>query len=160
MHPQLEAVFNEAETRYLKSEELNLINQYVDSLPARLEAYRALRECELVVMQQVADQIQAAMPQEKIENLERSIKNALLLLRYCAIGMLLNDDSFVQERLINWLSSTISIHNTPAIDTQLYRLLNQGLSKTLSPNQVSLLSPYITKAQTVLLQPAPTPALV
>jgi hypothetical protein len=159
MHPQIEAILDEAENRYLNSEELGLINQYVNSLPTRIETYRSLRDRELEIMQQVADQLQMAMPQEKTENLERSLKNALLLLRYCAMGMLFNDESFVRERLLDWLSATMSFYNTQAIDTTLYRLLNQQLSQTL-PTHISLLNPMLTMAQTALQKSAATPALV
>jgi hypothetical protein len=158
MHPQIEAILDEAENRYLSSEELGLINQYVDSLPTRIETYRSLRDRELEIMQQVANQLQAAMPQEKTENLERSLKNALLLLRYCAMGMLFNDESFVRERLLNWLSVAMSFYNTQAIDTTLYRLLNQQLSQAL-PGHISLLSPMLTMAQTTLQKSTAAPAL-
>jgi len=160
MHPQLEAIFDEAENRYLKPEELSVINHYVNSLPDRIDAYRAVRDQELEIMQQVADQLQVEMPQEKVENLERSIKNALLMLRYCAMGMLLNDESFVQERLVNWLGKTSSIHNTHAIDTVLYSLLNQRLSQVLNATQLSLINLQLTKAQSILLQQHSTPTLV
>ncbi|MBW4473001.1 MAG: hypothetical protein KME45_21875 [Stenomitos rutilans HA7619-LM2] len=156
MHPQIETIFDEAELRYLKSEELSVVNQYVNSLPERLETYRALRDHELEIMQQVADQLEAALPQETVENLERSLKNALLLLRYSAMGMLLNDEAFVQERLVDWLTKTISLHNTRAIDMALFRLLNQKLMQTLAPKQINLVGPYIAKVQTAILQ---TPAL-
>lgn len=152
MHPQIETIFDEAENRYLKSEELNVINQYVNSLPERLETYRALRDRELEIMQQVADQLEAALPQESIEKLERSLKNALLLLRYSAMGMLLNDEAFVQEQLVSWLTKTLSLHNTRAIDTVLFRLLNQRLMQTLTAKQINLVGPYIAKVQTAILQ--------
>jgi hypothetical protein len=155
MNPQIAALFDEAENRYLKSEELAQISQYVDSLPDRLDAYRALRDRELEIMQQVADQLQMAMPQEPIENLERRIKNALLSLRYCAIGMLLNDESFIQKRLLRWLGSTVSVLNTMAIDAKLHQLLNQQLEQTLEPTHMSLLNPQLKLAQTVLLQQTP-----
>ncbi|UBF26573.1 hypothetical protein K9N68_00735 [Kovacikia minuta CCNUW1] len=160
MHPQIEAILDKAENHYLSPEELGIINQYVESLPARLEAYRSLRDRELEIMQQVANQLQATMPQEKIENLERSLKNGLLLLRYCAMGMLLNDESFVQERLLGWLSATLGFYNIQTIDTTLYRLLNQQLAQTISPIHVSLLNPMLTKAQNTLQQSTAVPTLV
>ncbi len=156
MHPQIEAILDEAENRYLKPEELSLINQYVDSLPNRMEAYRAVRDNELEIMQPVADQLQAALPQEKVENLERSIKNALLTLRYCAMGMLLNDESFIRDRLLGWLNGTASIYNSQTIDSTLYRLLNQRLAQVLSQNHMSLLNPFLSLAQTELLK-TPSP---
>lgn len=150
MHPQIEALLDEAESRYLKPEELGLLNEYVHSLPARLTAYRTLRDRELDIMQPVADQLQKELPQEKIENLERAIKNALLILRYCAMGMLLNDENFVQERLVNWFGGTMSLHNNPTINTVLYRLMHQNLSIILDGQSMSLLTPYILLAQTLL----------
>lgn len=151
MHQQIEAIFDEAESRYLKPEELSILSKYVDSLPQRLEAYRQLRDRELEVMQQVADQLQAEMPQEKVETLERSLKNALLMLRYCAMAMLLNDESFVQERLLSWLGRTVQTYNTQAVDRTLYRLLNQRLSQSLSSDQINLLKPSLLLAQNSLL---------
>lgn len=153
MHSNIEAIFDEAENRYLKTEELGLINQYVDSLPARLDTYRTLRDRELEVMQQVADQLQAAMPQEKVENLERCIKTALLTLRYCAMAMLLNDESFVRERLLSWVCETAGTYQTQTIDATLYRLLNQHLAKTLTSVQMGLFAPMLKLAETAILQP-------
>lgn len=159
MHPQIETIFDEAEHRYLKAEELGVINQYVSSLPERLETYRILRDRELEIMQQVADQLEVSLPQETVENLERSLKNALLLLRYSAMGMLFNDEAFVQERLVDWLTKTMSFHNTRTIDTALFRLLNQRLMQALTAKQINLVGPYIAKVQTAILQ-APTLASV
>lgn len=157
MHPHIEALFDDAESRYLKPEELNILSQYVESLPARLSAYRTLRDCELTVMQQVADQLQVELAQEKIEHLERALKNALLTLRYCAMGMLLNDESFVQERLMGWFSGTMRLYNSKAINTVLYRLLNQHLREVLGPQPMQVLAPYLTLAQTLLYEQSAEP---
>ncbi len=152
MHQHLETLFDEAENRYLKPEELKLLSQYVESLPQRMETYRLLRDQEIELMQQVADQLQVALPQEKTEVLERSIKNALLMLRYCAMAMLLNDDTFVAERLLGWLSRTIQAYDSQKIDATLYRLLNQRLTQVFNPQQMSLLSPPLLLAQKSLLK--------
>lgn len=154
MHPQIEALFDEAESRYLKPEELAVLSQYVESLPARLITYRTLRDRELDVMQQVADQLQAELPQEKIEHLERAIKDALLTLRYCAMGMLLNDETFIRERLTSWLNGTMSLYNSQTINTVLYRLMHQRLSEVLGTQAMSFLTPPLLMAQTLLYEKA------
>jgi hypothetical protein len=156
MYPQLETMFDEAENRYLKTEELSTINQYVNSLPGRLDAYRTLRDQELNVMQRVADQLQLEMPQEKVENLERSIKIALLMLRSCGMGMLLSDESYLQDRLLNYVGQTMQVYNTRSIDLMLFRLLNQQLSQVMTAKQMSHLKPMLMLAQSALLQQAPT----
>ncbi len=152
MHPKIEALFDEAENRYLKADELQVLNQYVDSLPERLVAYRTLRDRELTVMQHVADQLQIELPDEPIEALERAIKNALLTLRYCAMGMLMNDESFVRDRLMSWLGGAMSQYHNPTINQSLYRLLNQQLSQALGASAMNLLTPYLVLAQTLIHQ--------
>jgi len=154
MDSQLETLFDDAESRYLKSEELQVLNQYVSSLPARIDAYRTLRDRELEIMQWVADQLQVALPNERLENLERSIKNALLALRYCAMGLLLNDENFVQEKLQGWVTQAVSVFNTHAIDAALFRLLEQQLASVMSPPQIALLTPQLNRAKAILLQSA------
>lgn len=154
MHPQLESIFDEAENRYLKPEELKLINQYVASLPARLETYRNLRDQELEIMQWVADQLQTQFPQEPVEHLERSLKNALLMLRHCSMGMLLDDEAFVEERLLSWVKQTVKVYGTEKIDAALYRLMNQRLTQALGAQQMSFLSPILAMAQNELLSSA------
>jgi hypothetical protein len=151
MDTRIESIFDEAENRYLNPDELGILSEYVESLPDRLEAYRLLRDQEITVMQKVADQLQVELSQESVENLERSIKNALLSLRYCAMGMLLNDDALVKNHLVNWLSQTTKVYNTQAIDKALYRLLIQELGQTLSPSQMAFLKPMLTLAQDSLV---------
>lgn len=154
MHPQLAAVFDDAENRYLKSEDLSVLSHYVTSLPDRLDCYQAIRDHELEIMQWVADRLQVEIPHEPQENLERSIKNALLLLRYGAMAMLLDDPNFVKQRLLSWVGPTIQVYGSQAIDSTLYRLLNQRLPQVLNARQLSLLSPILEMTQTALLPPS------
>ncbi|MBF2028392.1 MAG: hypothetical protein IGS48_16765 [Oscillatoriales cyanobacterium C42_A2020_001] len=159
MHPQIEALFDEAESRYLKPEELAVLSQYVESLPARLMTYRTLRDRELDVMQQVADHLQTELPHEKIDHLERAIKDALLTLRYCAMGMLLNDEKFVKDRLMSWLNGTLSLYNSQTINTVLYRLMHQRLTEVLGTQAMSFLTPQLLMAQTLLHEKATQPSV-
>lgn len=151
MHPKLEAIFNEAESRYLKPEELKIISQYVESLPSRMETYQQLRDKELEIMEAVASQLEAQQPQSKTSDLERSLKNAMLMLRYCGIAMLLNDESFVKERLLGWLDGIVETYNSSQIETKLYRLLWQQLSEVMSKEQLNLLKPSLTIVKETLI---------
>lgn len=156
MHPQIASVFDEAEHRYLKLEELKLISQYVASMPDRLDTYRNLRDRELEIMQPVVDQLEAELPQESEETLERSIKNALLMLRCCALSLLLNDEALVQRRFLTWVGPLAKVHDTKAIDARLYKLLNQQLAKVLNAKQMGYLSPSLALAQEALLSQTQT----
>ncbi len=152
MHKQIEALFEDAESRYLMPEELNVLSQYVDSVPNRLDVYCTLRDHEIQIMQPIADQLQAEFPQVPVDKLERSIKNGLLALRYCAMAMLLNDESFVRDRIRGWLDQTSKVYDTQAIDASLYRQLSQQLSQRLPPQQAALIQPLVKVVQDLLVQ--------
>lgn len=154
MNSNIETLLDAAEDRYLKPEELTALGQYVTSLSDRLAVYRTLRDQEVQIMQPVVDQLQTQYAQEPTEKLERCIKNALLVLRYCAMAMLLDDENFVRDRISGWLTEVTQVYNTQAIDQQLYRLLEAKLAQTLSAAQVALLKPHLQTAQTVLMESA------
>ena len=151
MHPQIEAMFDEAENRYLKPEELASLSQYVESLPSRIKTYRYLRDQEITIMQDVAKNLEKQFPNEEVATLERCLKNALLILRYSAMGMLLNDDNFLKHRLIHWLEGTAKACQTETIDQVLYQLLNARLDEVLAEAQVQLLTPNLHLAEGVLI---------
>ena len=153
MHPDIEALFDDAESRYLKVEELSVLNQYVDSLPERLEAYRQLRNREVEIMQPVADELEKALPNESKERLERCLKHSILILRHAAMAMLLNDENYVQHRLLTWIEKTAKAFNTQSIDRILYPMLDRQLGQVLTPAQINLSKPPLTLAQNALLNP-------
>lgn len=153
MHPAIESIFDEAENRYLKPEELSVLNTYVESLPERMETYRCIRDKEIEVMQHVADQLEARFTDKSHAVLERCLKNALLVMRYASMSMLLNDESFLKNRLVMWLEETASVYETRDIDTALYQSLNQRLSEILTVDQVDLIRPHLTSAEKAVVSP-------
>lgn len=147
MQSPFDAIFDEAENRYLTLEELRGVGQYVVSLNERVLTYRLIRDRELSIMQDVADRIEYEIPNVKPIDLERSLKNGLLSLRYCSMAMLLNDKSFVQDRLLAWLSESIQIHELSLMNTALVRLMVQQLHQTLTEHQMDLLQPFLDLIQ-------------
>ncbi len=160
MHPAIETIFDEAENRYLKPEELGVLNTYVESLPERMETYRLIRDQEIEVMQHVADQLESRFTDKSQAVLERCLRNALLVMRYASMSMLLNDESFLTNRLVKWLEETASVYETRDIDTALYQSLNQRLSEILTQDQVSLIRPHLTSAEKAVVSPLKSEAKV
>jgi hypothetical protein len=145
-----QTLFDEAETRYLKPEELREMGQYVASIPERVNIYRSLRDQELTLMQQVADQLQLEVFDAKTVDLERSLRFAIVSLRHCAMGLLLNDETVVQNRLLSWLEETIALHQNQAIDAVVFRLLGEQLEQTLTPQQMAALRPFWALVQAAI----------
>ncbi|MGD1908291.1 MAG: hypothetical protein ACFB0C_20195 [Leptolyngbyaceae cyanobacterium] len=150
MNPTLETLFDEPEKRYLQSDELNLLSQYVSSVPERIKVYRQLRDSEVQVMQPVADQLQQRFSKVPEAALKRSIQNGLLVLRYAAMAMLMDDPSFMTKRLQSWLPEMVAAYDTLAVDEALHQLLAQRLSSSLTGQQFALISPALEVTQQLL----------
>jgi hypothetical protein len=146
----LDGIFDEAENRYLKPEELRDMKQYVVSLPARMTTYRTVRDQEATIVQTVVDELQMEMPDVEMMSLERSVKNAMLSLRYCAIAMLTNNERLIHTQFLPWLRESVQLHETAAIDTPLFRLLKQQLRLVLNAQQMALFEPFLTLVEAVI----------
>jgi hypothetical protein len=151
MIPKIQDLINQAQDRYLAVDELGLMESYVSSLPDRLKLYKQLRDREIDLLQAVADQVPVELPNVTDAELEAGIKNLILVLRYCSMSMLLNDESFLKERLLNWLEGIMSMRDMRRLNETLYKLLNQGLRQQFSPAQLALIQPLITSAQVTLI---------
>ena len=151
MIPKIQELINQAQDRYLATDELGLMESYVSSLPDRLKLYKLIRDREIDILQSVADQVSADLPNVTDEELEVGIKNLILVLRYCSMAMLLNDENFLKERLLNWLEGIMSMRDMRRLNETLYKLLNQGLRQQFSASQLALLQPLITSAQVTLI---------
>jgi len=152
MHPQIKTLLYEAEEHYLKPEEIETFKHHASSLAQRLETYELLREQEVAIFQPVADQLLEVFPQEKQETLERALKHWLSVLRYCTMAMLLNNQEFLQRRLLEWLTDLVQVHQTQAIEMTLYQLLQVHLKQILSDQQLALVQPFLDQAETTLLR--------
>jgi hypothetical protein len=151
MIPKIQELINQAQDRYLAADELGLMEEYVSSLPDRLKLYKQIRDREIDILQAVADRVPTELPNVAVEELETGIKNLVLVLRYSSMAMLLNDENFLKERLLNWLEGIMSMRDMRRLNETLYKLLNQGLRQQFSPNQLALIQPLITAAQVTLI---------
>jgi hypothetical protein len=146
----MEGIFDEAENRYLKPEELRDIKQYVASLPARMTTYRTIRDQEVTLVQTVVDELQIDLPDVEMVALERSVKNAMLGLRYCAIAMLTNNERLIQTQFLPWLRESVQLHETSVIDVALFQRLKHHLRLALNPQQMALFEPFLTLVEAVI----------
>ena len=151
MIPKIQELINQAQDRYLVTDELGLMESYISSLPDRLKLYKLIRDREIDILQAVANQVPAELPNVTDEELESGIKNLILVLRYSSMAMLLNDENFLKQRLLNWLEGIMSMRDMRRLNETLYKLLNQELKKQFSSTQLLLIQPLITTAQVTLI---------
>jgi Phycobilisome protein len=151
MHPELEVLLDHAETRFLKTEELAAFKRYAATLAQRLKVYEFLRDKEIAIFQPVANQLQENFPQEKQENLERSLTYWLLAVRHCAMAMLLNDEVFLKQRLEEWLSGMVKAHQSQEIEATIWKLLQARLKEILSEPALAIAQPFLDQVSNILV---------
>lgn len=152
MNTEITELVEQARARYLSTQELDLLADYIQSLPDRIDLYKLLRDREVEIMQTVADRSESELPSTALEDLEKAIMNLLLVMRYCAMGMLLNDQNFIKVRLLNWLEQIVAQYEQAhSLNAKLYKLLNQVLKQELSDQQLALMQPPIATAQLALI---------
>jgi hypothetical protein len=150
MNPKLEALFDEPENAYLKSDELTALSQFVSSLPERINFYRRLRNEEISLMQPVADALQQKFPNEPEDKLKRSLQNAILMVRYAAMAMLTDDPDMVTKRLEAWLPDMVAAYDTQAIDQALYQMIREQFAGRFAPEHMALITPGFDAAQALI----------
>ncbi|OCR02582.1 phycobilisome protein [Oscillatoriales cyanobacterium USR001] len=151
MHPEIEVLLDHAETRFLKNEELAIFKRYAATLAQRLKVYEFLRDKEVAIFQPIANQLQEAFPQEKQENLERSLTHWILAMRHCAMAMLLNDEGFLKQRLEEWLSGIVKAHQSQQIETTIWKLLQARLKEILSEPALAIAQPFLDQISKILV---------
>jgi len=154
---KLDALFESPDKRYLDANDLSILSQYVSSIPERVRVYRTVRDQQVTIMQAVADTLQQQTNQPE-DLVERSIRNGLMVLRYVAMAMLLDDQGFIEERLRGWLPEIVKAYETQAIDRQLFQLLEQKLAAVLTQPQLHLMKPMLDQAQAIMLDTRETVA--
>ena len=134
---------------YLTPQELSNLGRYIGSLTDRVRAYRQLREWEVNLIQELVDRLPTEL-KENTRALEQSIKQTILILRYAALGMLVNDVHLGRRRLEGWLPTMVMVYQTQSIDVLLQKSLNQQLPRLLTDSQFALLQPALESAQLLL----------
>ncbi|MBW4577285.1 MAG: phycobilisome protein [Aphanothece sp. CMT-3BRIN-NPC111] len=152
MHSEIKTLLYEAEEHYLKPAEIETFKHCASFLAQRLETYELLRNQEIAIFQPVADQLLERFPQEKQETLERALKHWLSVLRYCAMAMLLNNQEFLQRRILEWLTDMVQAHQTQEIESALYQLLQKQLKELFTEQQLALVQPFLERAEMTLLR--------
>jgi hypothetical protein len=152
MSSQIQELIYQASERYLGTDEVGLLQAYVTSLPERLALYKLLRDREVNILQAIADQVQQDLPNAEVGDVERGIKNLVLVMRYSAMAMLLNDENHLKQRLLGWLEQVMASYDLRQLNELFYKLLNQTLRKELSDKQVALIQPLISQAQVALVK--------
>ncbi|AFZ54090.1 phycobilisome protein [Cyanobacterium aponinum UTEX 3222] len=147
MYPELQALIHESEHQYLQQSDLDKLTQEVSTLKQRLAVYRVLRDQEISIFQAIADKLLENLPQEKTRKIETCVRHWLLVTRYGAMAMLLNNPEFLEHRLLEWLTDIVQAHEYQVISENLHSLLIKKLENVLEDDGIKYIQPFLDQAQ-------------
>ncbi len=152
MHSDITTLLHKAEDHYLRPAEMIVFKHQIKHISKCLETYKYLRDKEVEIFQPVVDRLVETFSQANPQLIELAIKDWLLVMRYGAMAMLLNNPEFFERRLLEWLSDRVKAHQLQEIETQLYQLLIVKLKQLMSEEQFAAIEPFLTQAKTTLLE--------
>ncbi len=159
MPTHLESLRDRAEMDYLQSEDLQQFCQQTQALAERVALYEALRDRELAIFTAVVQQLQEAGSEASQQAQEQGLRHWVLILRYGALSMVLEQPQILQQLLQDWLARVVAAHQLGELCATLYPLLAHTLKQQLSADQFAYLEPYLAIAHQALTPATPRAAI-
>lgn len=153
MHSDIEKILYKAEDVYLDNQDMAAYRYNVAAMADSLETYRLLRDREVEVFQVIADELEEEFPNVTQAELETAIKQWILILRSCAMAMILNNPDYLTLRLDNWFKDILRFQTLADIDKSLYQFLGENLREILSQKQYDRIKPFLLQVRTSLIKP-------
>ncbi|AMW28297.1 MULTISPECIES: phycobilisome protein [Arthrospira] len=151
MSSDVNSLLTQAENRYLKPEELQEFKRHTSTLAQRLKIYEFLRDREAVIFEPIVEKLQTAFPEAQQPLVEKSLQHWILIMRHCAMAMLLDDTDYLKNNVLDWLRGFVKTRQSQTIETKIHELLLARLQEMLSPKAMIYLEDNLNLAKDTLL---------
>lgn len=144
----LEKQFLQAEGQYLDAQGLKNIERYVQTYATRLETYQNLREHNSSLVLQTLKRLGDSYPKLIGTHGQRCKYDMESVLRYIALSILRDDETFFTEEIVSWLDTILTSYKRHGHCATAYQILLQSIEADMPSANVTLIRPYI---ETVVL---------
>ena len=151
MISDIDSILYKAEAEYLEQQDLANFKGQVFALEKRLQIYEIISSKETEVFQTIASRLVNDFPDEP-DKIKLALKHWLMVMRYCAMAMLLDNPDYLEYRILEWLSEQVEAYQTKAIEQRIFELLQKRYCKVLNSEQLSILQPYLEQTRNALLK--------
>jgi hypothetical protein len=146
MSSTLEKIWQSTENNYLETQSQETLLHFSRSVEQRLSVLKDLEKVEEQICNETADLIFERYPkvEKRVDGREKTVRDLLLILRYCGQAMLRDDPQFLENQLLHWLRTMLvafQFGNNCLADS--YVWLDQRCQKHLEPASYNLLKPYL-----------------
>ena len=138
----LEKCVLEADGRYLNAQELSPLEQYAQSYAVRMHTYQQLRDGGDALILQALRKLAQTYPELIQQHGQRCKYDMTEVLRYVALSILRDDETFFKEQMMSWLDTILLAHKKTAHCMTAYRFLQEAIAAKLPAEDVTLTRPY------------------
>jgi hypothetical protein len=131
----LEKIVTEAEGTYISPANLESLTSYSKNFALRMQTYLKIQKLENEILCTVASSVNEEMT---------------MMLRSCAMAMLLDDKVLLKERYSDWLVERTEAWGRTKLVIQDNQLLQKVLARKLNGTETGLIQPFIQAVLEVL----------
>ncbi|MDJ1183466.1 hypothetical protein [Roseofilum casamattae] len=139
----LEGLCRDTDGRYATDEELQFLLDYTESFQLRLSTYHKIHSSEVLIMQQVRDRLRSRDPVNQVwgsgKYQQKCQDDTMLILRNCALAMLLDDYHRLRDRLLLWLQTMMAALNKQNSCRLTCEVMAEVLESLLTPEESKLI---------------------
>ncbi len=139
----LERAIATADGRYLASQELMPLEQYVQTYRTRLEAYQYLRDNSDKLVLLALRKLAQVHPELIQQHGSRCKYDMNEVLRYVALSILRDDETFFREQMMSWLDTILVAHKRHAHCVVAYVALQDAIAAAFPAHVGSFVRPYL-----------------
>ena len=154
MLSQLNRLQSHTDGRYASDAELQFMQDYLQTARLRFITYQKIKLAESKIVQDVYDCLVTADPnllRRGTEDLTAKWKrDTIRVLRFSATAMLLDDPTWLSERLLLWLSTIMRAFGAQRSCAATYSAMQDVIRHYLSPEEAALFGPILALNQAVL----------
>jgi hypothetical protein len=143
LNHELEQSVLEADGRYLSAQELYSFEKYIQSYGARLHAYQQLRDNSDKLVIQALRKMAQTHPELIQQHGQRCKYDMSEVLRYIALSILRNDETFLKEQVTHWLDTILLAYKRHSHCVVAYRYLQDAISATFTNTDAEMVRPYL-----------------
>ena len=154
MLKQITKLTIEADGRYASDEELEFVQDYLDSVDLRINTYEKIRDKS----EEVLDKTKASMEAKNPNIFVRGKKDlgaiwhrdVTIVLRCSVAAMLVNDLDWLRDSLLLWHRTIVTANKTNHISDATYSLMPEVMQEFLGNDEIELILPVLQLNQSIL----------
>ena len=139
----LEKQFLRADGQYLDAQGIDNIERYIQTYTTRLETYQNLREHSNTLIFQTLNRLEEIYPKLIDKHRQRCTYDMETVLRYVALSILRDDETFFSEEIVSWLDTILTSYKRHGHCAKAYQLLLESIEANMPSANVVLIRSYI-----------------